>query len=163
MFFDDYVGFSDERTPKLLKEVALRYQKIVAKCKPKAKKAIKGEQKEIENIAESYLNYQQWLTSLSPPLSVTNLKSMFCEDLKIDRNTLEAYLLLYIAKKRVVPKHDKPIKEVVIRTLKSSKKPLSIKEIAIKTGLNYNTLRRTLREMMREGKIKILGRGLYHI
>jgi len=40
-------------------------------------------------------------------------------------------------------------------------RPLSSREIAESTGVNYNTVRGALIILRRQGKIRVVGRGLY--
>ena len=53
------------------------------------------------------------------------------------------------------------IRNAVLKALKNRKDPASPKELAAETGLNYNSIRRVLQELLTEGKAESPERGRY--
>lgn len=51
----------------------------------------------------------------------------------------------------------------IYNTIREANKPVSIKEIVEKTGINYNTVRGVVQRLSKQGLIRRLSKGIYEI
>ncbi len=59
-------------------------------------------------------------------------------------------------------KYSKPAYELVLELLKKEGKPLTTREIAEKTGINYNTVRGRLQDLKRKGLVTYALNGWFY-
>jgi predicted transcriptional regulator len=93
---------------------------------------------------------------------VINLPQALAEDLRRDVNTIQAYLIYSEARRNRTSHIEGESDEAVLETLKSSERPMTPRQISAASGVNYNTVRRLMRDLLRGGKvIKGRARGTY--
>jgi len=52
------------------------------------------------------------------------------------------------------PRYSKPAHEIILELLREEKRPMKIREIVEKTGVNYNTVRGRLQELKKRGLVE---------
>jgi len=52
------------------------------------------------------------------------------------------------------PRYGKPAREIILELLKKEYRPMKVREIVEKTGVNYNTVRGRLQELKKRGLVE---------
>jgi len=56
-------------------------------------------------------------------------------------------------------RYGKPAREMILELLKKENRPMRVREIVEKTGVNYNTVRGRLQDLKREGLVEATSEG----
>ncbi|MCC6018789.1 MAG: winged helix-turn-helix domain-containing protein [Candidatus Verstraetearchaeota archaeon] len=56
-------------------------------------------------------------------------------------------------------RYGKPAREMILELLKKENRPMKVREIVEKTGVNYNTVRGRLQDLKREGLVEATSEG----
>jgi hypothetical protein len=110
--------------------------------------------------------FREDLLRFSPEfgIDVVNLPQAIAEDLERDVNTIEAYLIYADARRSKPTLPEGSPEDGVLESLRTSGKPMTPRQISATSGVNYNTVRRVVQELLRDGKIaRATGRGAYVI
>ncbi|MEM3191386.1 MAG: winged helix-turn-helix transcriptional regulator [Candidatus Parvarchaeota archaeon] len=161
----EIVSITNESPAKIFKAAEERYQDLLRELKPIiSKERLSNENR--ASIGAIIKKFQDELGGFSPSyrLEVVNLRQALAEDLGKDVNTIEAYLI-YAKARRENPNlpQGRP-DNIIIETLKSNSKSMTPSQISAACGVNYNTVRRIVQELLRDGQIsRGKGRGTYTI
>ena len=159
----DIVSITTRSPAEIYKVAEERYQGLLMELRPIiSKPRITNEDR--ATIGQLVTRFQGDLVSFSTDfgLEVVNLHQAVAEDLGKDINTIETYLIYSVARQNNPNIQGGNPNDVVMNTLRSAGKPLTPRQIAVASGVNYNTTRRIVQELLRDGKIsKGPGRGTY--
>ena len=150
----DIVSITDRSPAELYKVTEDQYQRLLKELRPVISKA-KLSDNDRSAIGELVARFQENLKNFSPDfgLEVVNLHQAVAEDLGKDINTIETYLILSDARRNNPHLPQGSPDEIVMSTLRAAGKPMTPRQIAAASGVNYNTIRRVVQELLREGKI----------
>jgi DNA-binding IclR family transcriptional regulator len=56
-------------------------------------------------------------------------------------------------------RYGKPAREMILELLRKENRPMRVREIVEKTGVNYNTVRGRLQDLKREGLVEATSEG----
>jgi DNA-binding IclR family transcriptional regulator len=56
-------------------------------------------------------------------------------------------------------RYGKPAREMILELLRKENRPMKVREIVEKTGVNYNTVRGRLQDLKREGLVEATSEG----
>lgn len=150
----EIVSITNESPAKIYKAAEERYQDLLRELRPIiSKERLSNEDR--ASIGAIVNKFQDGLGGFSPSygLEVVNLRQAVAEDLGRDVNTIEAYLIYAKARREKPNLPEGRPDDVIIESLKSSPKPMTPSQISAACGVNYNTVRRVVQELLRDGKI----------
>jgi hypothetical protein len=159
----EIVSITSESPAKIYKITEEKYQGLLKELRPIVSKE-KLSRDDWASIGGLVTRFQEDLDNFSPNygLEVVNLHQAVAEDLGKDVNTIEAYLI-YSRVLQAKPNlaEGRP-DDAIIESLRVSERPMTPRQISAASGVNYNTVRRVVQELLREGKIVRAGaRGAY--
>lgn len=162
---EELVSIANESPTTIFKIVEERYSALVNKLKKISSKG-KLSKDDWAKIGELVTEFNDDMKNYAENfgLEVINLRQALAEDLGKSVNSIEAYLIYSKVKraKQNLPE-GKPV-EVIIRCLNTTNRPMTPRQISAASGVNYNTVRRVVRELLRDGKIvRTAGKGTYTI
>ncbi|HEV2225398.1 MAG TPA: helix-turn-helix domain-containing protein [Nitrososphaerales archaeon] len=161
----EIVSITNESPAKIYKAAEERYQGLLKELRPIISKE-KLSNEDRASIGAIVNRFQDELGGFSPSygLEVVNLRQAVAEDLGKDVNTIEAYLIYAKARREKPNLPEGRPHDIIIETLKSSPRPMTPSQISASCGVNYNTVRRVVQELLRDGQIsRGTGRGTYAI
>lgn len=159
----ELVSITSHSPAAIYKATEDRYRELLSKLKPIISKR-KLSKDDWSAFGELVTMFREDLKSFSPEfgVEVVNLPQAVAEDLERDVNTIEAYLI-YSGARRDRPNlpEGRP-EEGVLKILRTARKPMTPRQISAMSGVNYNTVRRVVQELFRDGKVaRATGRGAY--
>jgi len=162
---EELVSTASRSPAAIYKAVEERYLRLVDRLRPIISKE-RLENEDRATIGELVRKFEEEMRNYSTDLGleVINLPQALAEDLKKDVNTIQAYLI-YSKARRENPNLPKGLpRDIVVETLRANAKPMTPRQISVASGANYNTVRREVQELLRDGKIvKTSRRGMYMI
>jgi hypothetical protein len=161
----EIVSVTNESPAKIYKAAEEKYQDLLRDLRPVISKG-KLSKDDWASIGGFVTKFQEELSSFSPSygLEVVNLHQAVAEDLGKDVNTIETYLIYSKARQDSPNLPEGKPEDVVTESLKANERPMTPRQIAAASGVNYNTVRRVVQELLRSGKIiRASGRGAYTV
>lgn len=161
--FDELISIKSQSPATIYTATEQRYSELVGKLKKLVSKR-KLSKDDWATIGELVTRFDEDLRSFAPDfgLEVINLTQALAEDLSRDVNTIQAYLIYSKTRRDKPGLVESNPKEAVVGSLESSIRPMNPREISAASGVNYNTVRRVVQELLRDGKIlRARGRGAY--
>jgi DNA-binding transcriptional ArsR family regulator len=110
-----------------------------------------------KEIGDAVVKFDAELKAFSPDLKleIVNLHQALAEDLGKDINTVETYLLYSRASRDGKVIQSGSPNEAILQSLRQSARPMTPREIASASGVNYNTIRRAVKELLRNGMVSM--------
>ena len=161
--FDEIASVTNLSPSLIYREAENRYSELVANLKVEFLKHKLAKEDWI-TVGQSITKFEADMKNLTPELGlqIINLNQALSEDLRKDVNTINAYVIYSIARQGKDTFTQQRPEEAIIECLKKSDHPLTPTEVSALSGVNYNTVRRVVQELLRNGQVtKGRGRGSY--
>ena len=159
----EIISITNESPARIYKATEEKYQGLLRELRPIISKD-KLSKDDWASIGGFVTKFQEDLGSFSPDygLEVVNLHQAVAEDLGKDGNTIEAYLIYAKVRRERPNLPEGEPEDAVVESLRSSDGPMTPRQISAASGVNYNTVRRVVQELLRDGKIvRAATRGAY--
>lgn len=150
----EIVSITNGSPAKIYKAVEERYRDLLKELRPLVSKE-RLSRDDWASVGGSVNKFQDELSNFSPSygLEVINLRQAVAEDLGKDVNTIEAYLIYFRARREKPNLPGGRPDDIIMESLKSNPRQMTPSQISAACGVNYNTVRRVVQELLRNGKI----------
>jgi IclR helix-turn-helix domain len=159
----DEIVSTGQSPSAIYKTTEERYWTLVEKLRPIISKT-KFSKEDWTTIGEAVSKFQDDLKNFSPSFGfeVINLAQAVAEDLDRDVNTIQAYLFYAKSHQNNQNLPEGSPDEAVLQSLRAGGRPMTPTQISLASGVNYNTVRRVVQELLRDGKVaRTRARGVY--
>ena len=153
--FDEVMAAGASVAPsEIYGQAEARYSELVATLRKMVGKG-RLSNEDRTAIGDAVTRLDNELKAFDPNLKlvIVNLHQALAEDLGKDINTVETYMLFSKATKAGNVAGSASPNEAIIKSLKAQSRPMTPREIAEASGVNYNTIRRAVKELVKAGKV----------